>query len=454
MVYQKFFINILFRVIILSLTCFVFVFLIQIIEKEYVFSLIGIIGLIILQIVLLVYYVNKTNRDLARFYSAVEMDDSTLVFSEKTASITYKELYHQLHYINKLIGTARSENVQKNIYLQNVVDHVGVGLISFRENGEVELLNKAVKDLLSIYDLGNIRDLNRIHKDLPEIIKNLQPGNSRLLKVIINNEVLQLSLKINVFVASGKTVKLVSLQNIINELERNELNSYQKIIRVLTHEIMNSISPVTSLTKTITGYFRDKTQKTLIQPENIDKKVITKTVDGLETIEETGKGLLGFVGNYRSLTSLPTPKFEKFPVEKLFHRIQVLLKNREDAVNIKIEIDVQPGDLELTADEKQLEQILINLTNNSVQAIGKKTDGLITLRSFKKDNERIIIEVTDNGVGIPESVIDDIFIPFFTTREEGSGIGLSLSRQIMRLHNGNISVSSIPEKETVFTLTF
>jgi signal transduction histidine kinase len=245
---------------------------------------------------------------------------------------------------------------------------------------------------------------------------------------------------------------LVSFEDITNELDRKELDSWQRLIRVLTHEIMNSVSPVISLTSVIAGYFKDKKDGSPVTPEKIDQHVIYKTLSGLNTIEETGKGLLDFVDKYRSLNLLPEPKPVRFTIDKLFSKCRQLM---ESFVSERIEIitRVDPEDLSLTADQSQVEQVLINLMKNSIEAIGNMDNGRISL-SASYAGSAVIIQVGDNGIGIPESIAKDIFVPFYTTKENGSGIGLSLSRQIMYNHNGTISANSTPGAGSVFSLRF
>jgi two-component system, NtrC family, nitrogen regulation sensor histidine kinase NtrY len=250
----------------------------------------------------------------------------------------------------------------------------------------------------------------------------------------------------------SNVIKLVSFQDITNELDKKELDSWQKLIRVLTHEIMNSISPITSLTSVISGYFKNKDNLTQVQPETINQQIISKTLSGLNTIEETGKGLLDFVDKYRSLTSLPKPNLSKFTIDSLFFKCKLLMESNISN-NIKIITSVYPEDISIEADYAQVEQILINLIKNAVEAISGKENGIIQLKAFYSE-EGSIIQVEDNGIGISNDIIEDIFVPFYTTKENGSGIGLSLSKQIMQNHNGTILVNSTPNIGSKFILKF
>jgi signal transduction histidine kinase len=215
---------------------------------------------------------------------------------------------------------------------------------------------------------------------------------------------------------------------------------------------MNSISPITSLTTVISGYFKKKDDDSQVPLQLIDHQIVSKTLSGLNTIEETGKGLLDFVDKYRSLTSLPKPNLSKFTIDSLFRKCKLLMESNISN-NIKITASVNPEDISIVADYAQVEQILINLIKNAVEALSNKKNGTIHLKAFYAD-DAILIQVEDNGIGISSDIIEDIFVPFYTTKENGSGIGLSLSKQIMQNHDGTISVNSAPDKGSEFTLKF
>jgi signal transduction histidine kinase len=250
----------------------------------------------------------------------------------------------------------------------------------------------------------------------------------------------------------GQVVRLISFADITSELDTKELESWQRLIRVLTHEIMNSISPVTSLTSVISGYFKNKENGNPLSSDMINDHIISKTLDGLDTIEETGKGLLDFVDKYRSLTSLPKPKPVKFSINNVFSQCMILMEAGMPD-NIIITFESHPHDLELTADFGQVEQMLINLIKNAAEAIGSKEKGVIQLRAMR-EADWILVQIKDNGPGIDDASLEDIFVPFYTTKKNGSGIGLSISRQIMRNHNGTLSVESDTSVGAVFTLKF
>ncbi len=445
---------ILFRIILIIISSFAFIAVIPYLHNEYYLSLIGIGLLIIFQVYNLVHYVNKTNRKIAQFFNSVRNEDSVLVHSYDYKGKNFDSLSSSLNELNNTVGEMRRQNARQSLFLNNLVEHVGVGLISYTSDGNIEIFNNAAKKILAIGQLSNIHDIGIKYPELFSCISELQPYNHQVIKLMTKQSVLFLSLKLSIFKTEKETLNLLSIQNIRVELEQNELDSWQKLIRVLTHEISNSVSPITSLANTTKKYFVRKETGALMKIDELNDTLLHKTVDSLDTIETTGKGLIDFVGKYRSLTALPQPKFEKFQIRTLFDKLQTLLIQEADSNSILLEFICSPNTLELTADFSLLEKVLINLIKNAFQALEKSNDAKVFVSAFKNVENRVTIIVKDNGAGIPSDIMEDIFIPFYTTKNSGSGIGLSLSRQIMRLHSGTITVSSDPHKVTVFSLAF
>jgi signal transduction histidine kinase len=348
----------------------------------------------------------------------------------------------------------RRQNERQSLFLNNLVEHVGVGLISYTKDGNVEIYNNAAKRLVQINQLGNIKDIGNRYPELLKCILQLQPHNQQLIRLVTEHSVLFLSLKLSIFKSAKETLNLLSIQDIRIELEQNELDSWQKLIRVLTHEISNSISPIASLANTTKKYYVNKDTGSAVKLDEIDDALLHKTIDSLDTIESTGRGLIDFVGKYKSLTALPQPKFETFRIRDLFDKLQALLVEEADSNNIVLEFSSSPETLELKADINLMEMVLINLIKNAFQALENSKGGKVVVSAYRNVENRVEIITKDNGAGIPASIIDDIFIPFYTTKNKGSGIGLSLSRQIMRLHRGTITVSSLPDEATVFRMVF
>jgi nitrogen fixation/metabolism regulation signal transduction histidine kinase len=452
MVINKFFINVLIRVILIVLSCVLLGLVLLHLDRGYYYTLIGVVFLIMLQAWLLVNQVNKTNSDLEKFFSSVQDHDSSIRLPERTANSSFGKLHASMNQLNSIIQHAKIENEKSSHFLQSLVDHVDIGLISFDKMGKIEIYNKAAYRYIKIPQPRQLSSIETKNDEIFGIINTIHPGQEILHKISIDNMLQSVLIKAIQFKFDDNEIKLVSFQDITNELDKKELDSWQKLIRVLTHEIMNSISPITSLTSVISGYFKGKDGSNPVQPEKIDHQIIAKTLLGLDTIEETGKGLLEFVDKYRSLTSLPKPDCCTFAVIDLFRRCKLLMESGI-STPIRITTSVYPEDIVLTADYAQVEQVLINLIKNAVAAISDRKNGIIQLRAFHAE-EGIIIQVEDNGIGISDDNIEDIFVPFYTTRENGSGIGLSLSRQIMQNHQGTISVNAALNKGSIFTLRF
>ena len=403
------------------------------------------------QIFSLIRYVTKTNRDLTRLLQSIKYSDFSQSFSNNLKSSGFEELHAAFTEVIKEFQRAKLEKEEHLRFLQTIVDHVGIGLIAFNPAGEVELLNNAAKKLLKIPRLGNIRDLETVSPKLVQKLLELSPGGKDLVKLQQEDDLLQLSIYATGFVLHQQQLMLVAMQNIQNELEEEEMKSWQNLIRVLTHEIMNSITPIASLSSTAYGLLKDGRECEV--PESINE-TIDDVRHAVNTIEKRSKGLLTFIENYRALTRIPKPEFKMVKIKDLFERVEYLMKDQFEAYAINFNMRIDPESLEITADPALIEQVLINLCKNALEAVNGVTRPKIKLKAGTDGLGNPVIKVIDNGKGITEEVAEKIFIPFFTTKQQGSGIGLSLSRQIMRQHKGTLSVSSTPNEKTVFKLRF
>ncbi|GAO28195.1 sensor histidine kinase [Geofilum rubicundum] len=303
--------------------------------------------------------------------------------------------------------------------------------------------------------MNNVQVLTEYSPDLVQKLLTIKHGENVLVKIREKDDLLQLSIYGTEFKIHNRNIMLVSIKNIQHELDEKEMESWQKLIRVLTHEIMNSITPISSLSSTV-NLLMDDIVSSLNEKEGCHHEMedLQEISSALKTIHKRTEGLIHFVNTYRNLTRIPTPNFTIFPVIRLLKNVCELHQSEMDAKNIRCEVSVEPASLELSADEQLIEQVLINLIKNAIHALENRTKGVISLKAFLNKRGKITIQVTDNGPGILPEVLDKIFIPFFSTKPQGSGIGLSLSRQILRLHDGNINAFSEAEKETKFVLTF
>lgn len=449
MISKNLYVQILVRVLFLVIVALLLGWMIF--QKEmYVLSIIPLLAIII-QTINLIWFLNATNRRLFYFFDAIKNEDSTLSFPEKTNNKTIVELNKSLNKVNKQIQQIHIENKQQEQYFQALMEHAATGMMTFNEKGFVLHANSLMKRLLSLDVLTHLNQIDKIDHKLFVSIKSIQASEQRL--VTINNQkgTIQLLIKASSFIADNKELVLLSVQDIKNELDEKELESWRKLIRVMMHEIMNSITPITSLSESLAGYFY--TNNEVKSPSEINEKTIETTIRGLEVIREQGKGLISFVDSYRKLTRLPKPEKKLFSIKNLIENINILSGSFLHADHVEIGFEVKPEDLEILADEKLISQVLINLVKNAFQANANNPKAKVKLIAGLSENGRPEIRVVDNGPGIPEEILDKIFIPFFTTKESGSGIGLSLSRQIMQLHGGSLKVKT-SNVETSFSLLF
>ena len=394
-------------------------------------------------------FVDRTNRELSKFISSIKHSDFSQIYSAGNLGGTFKQLSKEFNDINERFLAARKEKEENLRYPYAVIQHVGIGLFSFNNDGKIEFINNAAKKILNVSSLNNISALNKINKSLAEKISELKSGDKVIVKYAEDNELVQLMVYASTFKLKDQMYTIVSLQNIQSELEEQEMDAWQKLIRVLTHEIMNSITPISSLAATSNKLLSDLSSSTLKGIDSLDD-----IISANNTILKRSEGLMHFVNNYRNLTKIPRPVFQIIQIKKLFDRIDTLLKKELSEKGISLQCNVEPLSLELTADPNLIEQVLINLIINSQHALEGINEAAIKLIASLDDKGKILIRVSDNGSGIPDEIQEKIFIPFFSTKKNGSGIGLSLSRQIIRAHGGTIRVNSVPGKETVFSLRF
>jgi two-component system nitrogen regulation sensor histidine kinase NtrY len=403
--------------------------------------------LIIFEVAALFRTVDRSNRDLTRFFEAVKFGDFTQSFERRSAGRSFRQLRAALAEVMGAFQKARAEKEEQALYLRTIVQHVAIGLLVFQPDGEVDLMNNAAKRLLGVTRLKNVQSLEAVSPSLVRTLLGMKPRERALVRIERPDEQLQLALQASEFKLRARTFTLVSIQDIRSELEEKEIDAWQKLIRVLTHEIMNSMTPISSLAATAQDLITRSAPQS--DPESWNDIELA-----LRTIAKRSQGLLHFVEGYRNLTRIPKPNFKFFPARDLFSRVSQLLQSPLAESGARFESSLRPENLELLADPDLLEQVLINLLINAADAVRGREDARIELTAHLDERGRPVIQVRDNGVGIPEENLDKVFVPFFSTKEGGSGIGLSLSRQVMQLHNGTISVSSRPGVESVFTLRF
>lgn len=452
MIYRKLYVYLLIRIGFILLNCFLisysYIHLNDVLIQMNLFVFLG------LQIYFMIRGLNRINVDLENFFNSVRNNDSSMIYSYRRKNSPYLKLYEQFDLLNHQIQRIKIENENQNQYFKVLVEHVGVGLLTFNEKGKVSLFNQAAKQLVNKPTLYRVQELDCIQSGLSQLLQEMKPSEQKLVSLYRNNELIQLSVKATEIKIMEEKLKLISLQNIRNELDEKELDSWQKLIRVLTHEIMNSVGPINSTISTLSEFLTQEETGEAKSLAEIDEETIEDTVTGLHIIEERSRGMLDFVTRFRNLTVLPQPEYTCFSIVELFKSIQVLMEEQLREEKVDFRVIMEKKDHILKADKGLLEQVLLNLVRNGMQAMEGKDEKTLVLEAVQYNGHQTLIQVKDNGKGIESDIRDKIFIPFFTTREKGSGIGLSLSRQIMRLHGGTLTMRSQPGKGTVFQMKF
>ncbi len=454
MVFRNFRFVAIFRILLLTATIFLFFYTLTL---EYFITPFLIALIIIFQIYLIFKYIDKTNRDLASFLESIRFSEFTRSFKIEGMGSSFDELNKAFNDVIQDFQKVRSEKEEQYHYLQSLVRNIDVSIITYQRNGKVDMVNNAFKKLFQINSVKNIHDFEATSPELVNTLLKLEPGKSCLVKIQEEDDILQLAISGTEFKMHDKILILATIKNIQSVLEDQETESWQKLIRVLTHEIMNSITPISSITSSLDLMF--KAAKSNEEPP--DKESIDEAHTAIKTIHKRSTGLLHFVNTYRNLTKIPKPNFKVALVKDVLEDIKLLVQEEIKANKINYMVTVEPESIEFYADIKLIEQVLINLLKNAIHALENTEKPTIHVKAFYNKRGRVTIQVTDNGQGILAEVLDKIFIPFFTTKPKGSGIGLSLSKQIMRLHGGSITANSEVENlpagkqgGTTFTLTF
>lgn len=397
------------------------------------------------QIQFLVAQLNKQNRRITLFFDAIQDHESTLLFPEQVKNKEQRQLHIAFNRINRLISETKLKSREQEDFYKALLESSPGGVISWDNTGRITVANRVSRQLLNCPNLYHRSQLIEINPEFcfepdnpPSLIQIATPQGNR-----------QLSVTSTTMRLHEQTATLLALQDIHEALSEKETESWNRLTHTLTHEIMNSIAPITSLSEMLSGYF--EINGTAKKQEEITDQIIQKTIKGLNIMQRRGNSLLHFTDAYRKLTALPQPEIQPFPLKELLNNLCILLQPELEENHIRLVIDISPVSLILYADENQLSQVMINLLKNAIQALAEHPNGEI--RIFATQNEQTVIEVIDNGPGIPALILENIFVPFFTTKSTGSGIGLNLSRQIIHQHKGQLQATSVPDRETRFIIT-
>ncbi|TWF44459.1 histidine kinase/DNA gyrase B/HSP90-like ATPase [Chitinophaga polysaccharea] len=391
--------------------------------------------LVLLQLYGIYYYLNRINRKLTLFLESIRYEDFSIRFSaDNKLGKSFSMLNHQFNEVLEAFRQTRAEKEANLKYIDTIVQHISIGVLSFDTEGKIELINPAAFRLMGIYRLRNIHELKTVHPGLAELLMELPSGNKTLYAT---RQEQQLSIHAATVRLQGRLVKLISIQNIHSELQKKELEAWQNLTKILRHEIMNSVTPIVSLISTM-----QEIVDLDIAPGAQHQEGISDLREALQTVESRSKGIMNFVNAYRDYTTLPQPQFTSVNVKTLITSVGSLFQADMKQAGIQFNVKIDAENLELHADVSQLQMVLINLVKNAMDALEHTPNANISLKLYQNNIQQICIEITDNGPGIDEDAMNKIFIPFFTTKKKGSGIGLSLSQQIIQMHGGQLKAIS------------
>ena len=405
---------------------------------------------VIVQVSDLYRFTNKSKEELEQFVEAVHYRDFSRHFDEKNAPVAVQPMRKGFNEINSTFKIITKERETQYQYLQKILELVDTGIISYdSKDGDVMSMNESFKKLLSIPYLKTIHSLEKRDPALYEEINTVKPGETKVSSFTTDKNTFKVLLSATAFQTEGKVYKLVAFQNINEALDETESKAWQKLLSVMTHEIMNSIAPISSLAETL----KNRLQAS-IKDLNNNSGSLDDLELGIDTIKRRSEGLLRFAETYRNLNKITNPNLKKIYVRDMFENLHRLMEPTFKQKRIELEIILKDPELMLEADTGLIEQVLINLVLNAAEAVKEAASPRIQLSAYITPQNKVVIKVADNGIGIPPDILDKIFIPFFSTRKTGSGIGLSLCKQIMMLHKGTIKVQSVPGEGTAFSLFF
>jgi nitrogen fixation/metabolism regulation signal transduction histidine kinase len=397
-------------------------------------------------------HITRGTQALANFLLAVKYRDFSQHYNEAHPDRSLRPLHAVFNQLSATFRQLSAEREAQFTYLQTVLELIDTGIISYDETGKVESINESFKRTLELPYLKSMATLQKRYPVLHDAIGELQPGVSTVVKLTVGGQTMQLLLSATQFRLQGREFTLVAFKNVSHTLDETETEAWQKLLRVMTHEIMNSVAPIASLADSLRRDLRREVeQAALAQPE---RDLLDDVVEGIGIIQHRSEGLLRFAQVYRDFSTIGTPLLTTVYVQEMFASIRGLMSAQLAEAGIELENSVEPADLCLQVDSRLMEQVLINLVLNAAFAVATTPRPRLRLRAHRLESGRVVIDLADNGMGIPPELLDSIFIPFFTTRKGGTGIGLSLAKQIMHLHRGSINVQSTVGAGTVFQLEF
>jgi nitrogen fixation/metabolism regulation signal transduction histidine kinase len=449
MILKKHFINIWLRVIGILITCLAIAY-VSIPNPDW-FFIINLLILLFIQIFLFVRSQNVINRELEYLFDSIESSETSITFSKKLDKVGFQNIYNKFDDLIKHVQELKVDSLQKNVYLTTLFEHINVGIITIKNKGIISLKNSSARKILGKGNINNIDDIHKIDTSFASILKDIKPEESKLITFYNDGYLQHLLVRAAQLKFPDEDIRIISFQNIRGELDEREMEGWQKLIRVLTHELMNTVGPINSTISTILDLLIDK-NKTPINVESITPDIVNDAIKGIKIIEERSKGMLDFVKRFRSLTLIPHPEFVVVNIDQVINNIITLLQDEAEKSGIVFTYKTLYSNLKAYADKGMTEQILINLLKNSIRALKDNSNPVISISSWSDNSNTIYINVVDNGKGVPSAIQNKIFVPFYTTYKQGTGIGLSLSRQLANVQGGSLALTKSTDGETIFTL--
>ena len=449
MVFSRFIWTILTLVVLIALTAVGFGIFLQ--KPEYPVTSSLLMVLLVAESLFLFYYLTRIRRDLLKLVHALRNEDPTLMFKKEAGDPYFSEIHRGFNEIIRNFRLIRLDKEAEHQFFKATVDHIQFGIIAFNEKGEVEIVNDAFLDLFRIERISQLDSLSGVSEELPDLFKKLSQKKESLKQIQIAGRLHHLIFLASRFKLQKQEISLISVRDISREIDRNELEAWQKLMRVLRHEILNSISPIKLLATNLSEMLQPEGK--MIPLTRLKEREIEDIKTGLDTIHRRATGLSIFLDAYSNLYRVPDLQLKPALVQDLLDRIALLFKEQFNKGKISFSILCNDPELKIEMDERMIEQVLINLVKNSLDAVKEKKDRSIDLYAEVRDRLPVI-GVKDNGEGIPTDQLESIFIPFYSTKEGGTGVGLSFSQHVMRLHYGQLKVNTSPGLGTDFQLVF
>ncbi len=449
MFYNNFTFRLLSRLLIINLLVGLFIYLIRNTELWFTISGVGVV--LIASIFSLYNYINQMKADIKRFILAVKTQDTTINFKNKSTRASFPELYKSFDEIIQIHKNIHLEKESMFQLIKTILEQVPVGVIVVKnkktdtEKTEIVFFNLAASNLLQVPAFKYWHRLENRAPYFAEQVNTIIDGGKKFIELKIQDKQIQLSTEVIPLNLYQNDYIIISFQNIKDEIEQKESEAWNRLIGVISHEILNSITPISSLSDTVNSMVAGR--------KELDAETLEDLKPALLTIKRRSEGLLDFVKDYRLIAELPTPTLESHTVGEILQHINVLMQPFASGKNIRLKVEQTSSKISIRLDLKLIEQALINLVTNSIYAV-EQVDSPVIEISYRLENNRLLIDVIDNGKGLDAVLMEKIFVPFFTTRKNGSGIGLTITRNIMKMHQGNVEVSSVPMERTVFSLVF